>query len=515
MDERIRSISAPPPNKLYLNETFKNFLNQKFSALVEVLAELQNELQNLRAYSEGTRRLPGFAASLQLQDTLESLRRVDSLQANALSEMRSSISELESQVNGDDDVPDESNLCNRLVALEGRVEELEEDMQQVCEECFEVEDSEGEDTLLRRVEKLEDGEEAPVFGNEDEEDTEIFQPSFAHTHGPSTPEVLPAHLVSVFEKLFGEQQVAEAAASSGAALPEKTPLIARFPSTIDRRGQAGEPRPPVYELVSGRVAREDMINHPDTVYGLRNAQVRYRFHDGEFQIKWTPTSEFKTSYNGFVSHGAELEALTREYFRVDTSEPAPGAVVTFDRALAHMKTSATIVYGNLKNSRIYRMVDGRLKVMSLLSEAWLAADLDTQRDKGFEAQWRRMNDANPDGTEVKSELQKRVESFLGGAPKAANTVKVSISADTHGRPKPGATVSWDEARLDMLDHPEARYSTPASEGMLYRIANARIEWWTAASRSWMDSHFNRTCDPDSIKWTRQKDEPGTAVVLGR
>lgn len=525
-----------------LNEEFKrvaDVLNPATSAIEALkvqVDQLRSELQNLRVYSEATRRMPAFASTLALQDTLEDLRRVDAMQANALNEIRRSVDDLEAQVEGDSEQPTDENLFNRVVALEGRVEDVEDDMRQVCEECFEGEDSSGQDTLLRRIEKLEDGEDEDpesdeaVFGDEEEEDGEEDE---------ETPVNLPASLQPLFIDLFKSDPTAEALVTTPTlpsidfGRPVFTPYgtVRRFPHPVDQRGQFGKPRPPINEPVPAAVAREDMINHPDTVYALVDApNLKYRFHDGAFQIKFSSSGQFSSGYNDFQDQGDEALPtalrIGRTYYRVDTAAPLDqsvpnfGEVVGFDRALAHMRTNPTAVYGNMQNSRVYRMVGGVLKVLSLVGDFWTPADLHGQLSKGYEAKWRRLNDADGlTGNESRT-LQSRLDLFL--TPKPVNTVKVSISADTHGRPKPGATVSWEEARVDMLDHPEARYGCTAGEGVIYRINNCKIEYRSTGSMlgalgllGWQDSCYNRGGNPDSVKWIRQSDEPGTAIVIAR
>lgn len=107
----------------------------------------------------------------------------------------------------------------------------------------------------------------------------------------------------------------------------------------DQRGLPGHPRPEVNEAVPGSVARQDMLNHPDTVYErVGYPGLKYRFHEGRFEMKGGFIGETFKVPQGFTDFdcrdGHPPAALTTpawRYRKVDTSVPltsraAPPAV---------------------------------------------------------------------------------------------------------------------------------------------------------------------------------------------
>lgn len=330
-----------------LNVNFKNaekFMND----LGTRMAAVESSLASLRAYSEATRRLPGFAQSLNLQNELDTLRRTDKQQAKALNEVRD---ELELIKNELDDEDDPQSLTYRVGSLEARLTEAEEDLKQVCDEVFEGEDEDGAESLLSRVVALENA----TFEGEDEEadDTET------HYHGTDS-------LVSTAAWRHGHGVVRWVETSG---------------TLTDSPG-----RPKVGTVVSWDVARRDMLAHPEARYAPTSGEgMLYRIKLPRIECKAAPgtVGSLLAYANWQDSHfnkggtadslkwvrqsdepGVSVVVVPKRPVVVVPKRPEVGSIVKDEVALEDMKRYPAARYADKAvGSLVYRVRGGQLEVI--------------------------------------------------------------------------------------------------------------------------------------------------------
>lgn len=273
----------------------------------------------------------------------------------------------------------------------------------------------------------------------------------------------------------------------------------------DQRGTPGHPRPGIHERVSGVVARQDMMYHPDTVYcRADHPDLRYRFHEGQFEAKGgLYGSSFKPVTGGCdfdARNGKKPEALTSgaQYRKVDTSRPLPGAKpaeispkkgygeeVLTGRALDLMKERPGRIYRRTSYGFSRHLHDlTKIDILFRFHEGsfWYK--------EGAEG-WKRCDGA-PSGGKM----------IYHGWMAPLGMLYID-EAHSPKRPLIGQRVSNHEAREDMRANPGTVY---ASEGIVSVCFNGRVWLQQESGGGWKPTDGIHSNGPSGVcKWARTGD----------